>query len=392
MTDTVRLAVIGCGGRAGRLVQEVAELDSAVELVGVLDPDEDGVRSRLPERFAGAPFYDSVAALNRGARPTALLVGTRCHLHTEYAIEVADLDLPLFVEKPVSISMEQAQRLEAAYAGRYERVVVSFPLRVSSLTELIAGRIRSGAVGSPEHISATNYVSYGTVYWEQGYRNFTITGGLFLQKATHDFDYIAMLMGSPIVQVAAMGNYGRVFGGDKPPGLRCSACDETATCPESPENRRRNGLRTADDHLCLFSSDTRTDEGTNEDCSTALMRFASGAHGTYTQVFFTKRDAHRRGAVVSGYQGTIEFDFYRSDYREVRHQDCFTEHGHLDAGEGGHHGGDANLLGDFFSLARDGTPPRADLRCGLMSVYTSLAAKESAATGRFTDVRQIGAP
>ena len=254
----IRLGVIGCGGRAGRLVSEIAELDSAVELVGVLDPDVDGVRSRLPERFAGAPFYDSVGALNRGARPTALLVGTRCHLHTEYAIEVVDLDLPLFLEKPVSISMEQAQRLEAAYAGRYERVVVSFPLRVSSLTELIAGRIRSGALGSPEHISATNYVSYGTVYWEQGYRNFTITGGLFLQKATHDFDYIAMLMGSPIVQVAAMGNYGRVFGGDKPPGLRCSACDETATCPESPENRRRNGLRTADDHLCLFSSDTRT--------------------------------------------------------------------------------------------------------------------------------------
>ena len=224
----------------------------------------------LPERFAGAPFYGSVGALNRGARPTALLVGTRCHLHTEYAIEVADLDLPLFLEKPVSISMEQARRLEAAYAGRYERVVVSFPLRVfvADGADRRAHSLRC-SVGSPEHISATNYVSYGTVYWEQGYRNFTITGGLFLQKATHDFDYIAMLMGSPIVQVAAMGNYGRVFGGDKPPGLRCSACDETATCPESPENRRRNGLRTADDHLCLFSSDTRTDEGTNEDCSTA---------------------------------------------------------------------------------------------------------------------------
>ena len=391
MRDMVRLAVIGCGGRAGRLVQEVAELDQAVELVGVLDPDEDGVRSRLPERFAGAPFYGSVGELHRGARPTALLVGTRCHLHTEYAIEAVDLDLPLFLEKPVSISMEQARRLEAAYAGRYERAVVSFPLRVSSLAEMIAGRIRAGAVGSPEHIAATNYVSYGTVYWEQGYRDYTITGGLFLQKATHDFDYLAMLMGSPIVQVAAMGNYGRVFGGDKPPGLRCSACDETATCPESPENRRRNGLRTADDHLCLFSSDTRTGEGTNEDCSTAMLRFASGAHGTYTQVFFTRRDAHRRGAVVSGYQGTIEFDWYTSDYREVRHHDRFSEQGHLDEGEHGHHGGDANLIGDFLALARDGTPPRADLACGLRSVYTSLAARESAATGRFVDVRQLGA-
>ncbi len=388
----IRLGVIGCGGRAGALMHQVAEIDPAVELVGVLDPDVERVRSRLPARFSGVPFYDSVGALTRGARPTALLVGTRCNLHTEYAIQVRDLDLPLFLEKPVSISMQQARRLEAAYAGRYERVVVSFPLRVSSLTELISERIRSGSLGSPEHIAATNYVSYGTVYWEQGYRDFTITQGLFLQKATHDFDYIAMLMGSPIVQVAAMGTYGHVFGGDKPPGLRCSACDETATCPESPENRRRNGLGTADDHLCLFSSDTRTDAGTNEDCSTALMRFASGAHGTYTQVFFTRRDAHRRGAVVSGYQGTIEFDWYTSDYREVRHHDRFSEQGHLDEGEGGHHGGDANLIGDFLALARDGTPPRADLRCGLASVYTSLAARESAATGRFVDVRQLGAP
>lgn len=390
MTAMIRLGVIGCGGRAGALVRQIAELDPAVELVGVIDPDADRVRARLPERFAGARFYDSVGALARGARPTALLVGTRCHLHTEYAIEVLDLDLPLFLEKPVAVSMEQAQRLEAAYAGRYDRVAVSFPLRVSALTELIAGRIRAGALGAPEHIAATNYVSYGTVYWEQGYRDFSITQGLFVQKATHDFDYIAMLMGSPITQVAAMGNYGRVFGGDKPPGLRCSACGETATCPESPENRRRNGLATADDHPCLFSSDTRTAEGTNEDCSTALLRFASGAHGAYTQVFFTRRGAHRRGAVISGYRGTIEFDWYRSDYREVRHHDRITEHGRLEAGEGGHHGGDANLLRDFLALARDGAPPRADLRCGLDSIYASLAAKESAAAGRFVDVRQVG--
>ena len=368
------------------------DLDQAVELVGVLDPDEDGVRSRLSDRFSDLPFYGSLGDLNRGARPTALLIGTRCHLHTEYAIEVVDLGLPLWLEKPVSISTEQARRLEAAYAGRYDRVVVSFPLRVSPLAEMISSRIAAGAVGSPEHISATNYVKYGTVYWEQGYRDFNITGGLFLQKATHDFDYISMLMGSPIVQVAAMGNFGRVFGGNKQPGLRCSTCEDTATCLESPENRRRNGLATAEDHLCLFSSDTRTEQGTNEDCSTALMRFASGAHGTYTQVFFTRRDANRRGAVVSGYGGTIEFDWTTSDYREVRHHDRFTKKGHLDKISGGHVGGDAELINDFLALVREGKPPRADLSCGLRSVYTSLAARDSASTGRFFDVRQIGAP
>ena len=127
----IRLGVIGCGGRAGALVRQIAEMDPAVELAGVLDPDADGVRSRLPARFADARFYDSVGALARGARPTALLIGTRCHLHAEYALAVLELDLPLFLEKPVAISMDQARLLEAAYAGRYDRVAVSFPLRVS---------------------------------------------------------------------------------------------------------------------------------------------------------------------------------------------------------------------------------------------------------------------
>jgi predicted dehydrogenase len=236
-----------------------------------------------------------------------------------------------------------------------------------------------------------NYVPYATCYWEDGYRYFDITQGLFLQKATHDFDYMSYLMGEPIVRVSAMATRQHVFGGKKRAGLVCSKCREQDTCLESPQNRTRNGTTGyKEDHPCVYSIDCGTLEtGTNEDCSSALVEFASGAHGVYTQVFFTRRDAATRGATVSGYMGTLSFDWYTSRMRYVRHHAPFsaTEQ----AGEGASHfGGDIELGRDFIGLVKGKAKSRTPIETGIQSVYACLAARESADKGRFVNVRQVG--
>jgi len=251
--------------------------------------------------------------------------------------------------------------------------------------------IAADAVGDPVHVTAVNYVPYGTVYWEEDYRDFAITQGLFLQKATHDLDYLMFLLASPIVRVAAMASWERVFGGDRPAGLFCSECDDAQSCLESPENRARHGTDgSREDHRCVFGSDCGSRlTGTNEDCSSALLEFASGAHGVYTQVFYTRRDAAARGATVSGYLGTVSFDWYTNELTRVRHHAPFsaTEH----AGEGASHfGGDIELAHDFIGLIRGTQESRTPIDTGLRSVYACLAAKESAERGRFVAVRQIG--
>jgi predicted dehydrogenase len=239
---------------------------------------------------------------------------------------------------------------------------------------------------------ATNYVPYGTVYWDQGYRNYEVTQGLYLQKATHDFDYMMFLMGSPIVRVSSMWNVRRVFGGTMPAGLMCSKCDRQATCLESPQNRYRNGSGgVLTDHLCVFGEDCGNPEtGTNEDCSSSLVEFASGVHGVYTQVFFTRRNAGTRGATISGYHGTVQFDWYTNKIRHVRHHENFTDD--TNAGEGlSHFGGDAELAYDYLALIK-GTSKRSrtPIETGVQSVYSCLAARESAQTGKFVQVRQVG--
>lgn len=390
----IKLGVIGCGNRIYSLINRVIRpLAPDLRVVGVVDPNEKGVRERLDECERNqVVFHKNLSDLLRVSKPDALAIGTRCPLHAPYAIQVARYRIPLFLEKPVAVTMDQAMRLERAFERSRCEVVVSFPLRVSPLCELARKLIHEErAIGAPEHILGVNYVPYGTCYWDMDTYRYRNTHGLFLQKATHDFDYMSYLVGSPITRVAAMATCGRVFGGRKRPGLTCARCRETRKCLESPANRSRNqsggSIR---DHLCLFSADNGTPEaGMNEDSSSALLEFASGIHGVYTQVFYSRRDAAARGATVSGYHGTVGFDWYTNTLKRVRHHSPFTDT--VKAGAGvSHFGGDSELARNFLEIIRGEAKSRTPIEAGLRSVYACLAARESARTGRFVKVRQVG--
>lgn len=390
----MRLGVVGHGNRVSHLIRyAMRPVWPELRVVAIVDPDEQGARARLAEEDrAEVVFYPTLEEMVRRARLDALAIGTRCHLHAPYAIEAAKYDLPLFLEKPVATSMDQAVALEKAFEKSRCQVVVSFPLRVSPLCELAKRHIAAGAVGEPEHILAVNYVPYGTCYWDGHYRDYTVTQGLFIQKATHDFDYMMFLMGSNIVRVAAMASWGRVFGGPRREGLWCSQCEEWDSCLESPKNRKHNysGGR-EDDHPCLFSVDVGTPEtGMNEDSSSALVEFASGAKGVYTQVFYSRRDAATRGATVSGYHGTVSFDWYANELKLVRHHFPFTDRARGAEGMG-HFGGDLELAYNFIDVVRGKAESKTPIWAGIQSIYACLAAKESAERGEFVRVRQVGA-
>jgi predicted dehydrogenase len=389
----IRIGVAGHGRRISSVINEILRVvEPDIQVVGIVDPDEEGARSRLGDGDKpGVVFYRTLPEMVKQAKLDALAIGTRCNLHAPYAMEAALYDLPLYLEKPVAISMKQATALERAYEKSKCPVVVSFPLRVSPLCRLMRQTIEEGAIGSPEHVLAVNYVPYGTCYWDLGYRDFEITRGLFLQKATHDLDYLMYLMGASITRVAARANYGRVFGNREKPGLRCSKCRKATTCLESPANRKRNcSGGTQKDHPCTFGKDCGTPEtGTNEDCSSALLEFSSGVHGVYTQVFFSRRDAGTRGATVSGYHGTLSFDWYKNEMHRVRHHSPFSDTTKVDSGMS-HFGGDLELAYDFINVIRGKGKPRTTVQMGIQSVYACLAAKESAETGKFVKVRQVG--
>jgi hypothetical protein len=175
------------------------------------------------------------------------------------------------------------------------------------------------------------------------------------------------LVGCPIVRVAAMSLRGRVH---------------------QDASRRQGG---GEDDVHYFPGIGTPEIGMNEDCSSALVEFANGIHGVYTQVFFARHGAGARGATLCGQRATVSFDWCTGRIRRAWHQEPREESLDLN-GEGAHGGGDAALARNFIEVTRGGVPSIAPLRCGLESAYACLAATESAASGRFMAVRRWGEP
>jgi predicted dehydrogenase len=385
-----RLAVIGLGHRAAAMIASMQTVDPKVSVRAVADPDTESARQRLAMvGDARARVYPSAdVMLEDPADYDGVVIGTRCHLHTRMAIKVASAGLPLFLEKPVAISLEELGALREAFRGREDEVVVSFPLRHTPLFSKALEVVRSGTLGTINQIQATNNVPYGGVYFGQWYRNHDQTGGLWLQKATHDFDYINLLAGSRPVGVAAMESR-RVYGGEKPHDLRCSACDETKTCPESPQNLARRGddggmyqdSHDRTDHWCAFSREIQ-----NHDAGSALIMYENGIHASYSQNFLSRRSAYRRGATVVGYEATLEFDLAPMELRIIHHRSEKVEQLRVDGEDDGHAGGDRILAENFLDLVKGRARPNASLRDGLLSAAMCLAARESARTKTFQRV------
>ena len=383
----LRIGVIGYGGRARGVLGLVERLTDETEIAAITDPRCDEIKDQM--RTAGKDpdrvrFYTEAAAMLDGEKLDGVLIGTRCSLHTQMAVQVLQRNLPLFLEKPVATSMQDLLALKAASEQTRSQVVVSFPLRVTPLVTMAREIIDSGKIGTVEHVQAWNNVPYGACYYQNWYRDENETQGLFLQKATHDFDYINHLLGFKPVQVCAMTSK-QVYKGDHAAGLRCDDCDEWEACLESPYHRyytKQETSRVEPSGLwCGFAVDTG-----NEDSGSAIIRYDTGMHVCYSQNFFARKSAGKRGATLFGYRGTLEFDWYTDELKVVMHHQPRIETYRTDSKAASHGGGDTVLADSFLRIMRGEAESVAPLSAGILSVLMCLKAKESARTNTFQNI------
>ncbi len=390
-----RLGVIGYGGRIRHMLGTIDTIGTDATLVAAVDPAEAKLRIRFPDKLQHVTFYDDVDRMLDEAALDGVLIGTQCVYHTPYAIKVLERDLPLFLEKPVAIDEEQVALLHAASLTSRSEVVVSFPLRLSELCVMTKEILDSGVIGAIENVQAINNVPfYGSNYYHGWMRDESLTGGLWLQKATHDLDYLTYLIGKPPARMVAVESK-TVFTGEMPAGLYCLECPVRTTCPESQDNLFYtqgilNDMNEAEGWWdgrwqCSFAVDTG-----NHDAATAIMQYESGAHAVYTQNFYARRGAAKRGATLIGYKGTVSFDWYADEVVVHHHHNARIERHRLESTGGGHHGGDKRLAHDFLAVLNGTGPSRTTLQDGLLSAQICLMAKRSCEASQFQPFVPLG--
>jgi len=383
----LRLGVIGYGRRIQSVLGTLERFKAGTRVVAMVDPRFAQLQDANPEKLAEVTGYASVERMLDEGELDGVMIGTRCNLHTPYAIKVLERGLPLFLEKPVCIDWEQWQALRDAYRKSTSPTVVSFPLRVSSMCETARQIVDSGVIGKIEHVQAVNNVPfYSGGYYHGWMRDDSQTGGLWMQKTTHDFDYINSLVRQRPVRISAMESK-TVFRGDMPAGLRCVDCARQDECPESPKSLFRQGITDEvkpNEWQCSFAVDTG-----NHDSASALIQYASGIHAVYTQNFYSRRGAAARGVTLVGYHGTVKFDWYQDEIVVHHHHSNQVERHRFENIGGGHHGGDAELCADFIKVLTGSGTSRATLKEGLESAQLCLLAKDSCQTQAFQEVPAV---
>ena len=139
------IAVVGAG-RIGGLRAQLAAAHPAVEFIAVADADP--ARARDLARDIGAQFHsgDNLAALSR-PEVNAVIVATSEGEHVRPLMQALELGKPVLVEKPLALTLAEADRVVAEAEKRGADLRVGYSRRYKDRYLIAKEQIVQGRVG-----------------------------------------------------------------------------------------------------------------------------------------------------------------------------------------------------------------------------------------------------
>ena len=190
----IRTAVAGVG-LMGHLFARLLMQSPRGRLVALAESDR-GRAAALRAEF-GVPVYDDCAALLHAEALDAVVVATPDHAHLEPALAVLARGLGLFIEKPLALTVADAEQIVAAARAANCPLMVGQVLRFDPRFVLLHDAARRG--------------DFGTVQLIHGRREAPLAEGQRLAGRTtlafylgvHDIDAIHWITGARVTQVSA---------------------------------------------------------------------------------------------------------------------------------------------------------------------------------------------
>jgi predicted dehydrogenase len=201
----INFALLGCG----RIAKRHAELLGTGQIAGARLAavcDIDGKRAAAyGERF-NVPAFTSIAELLAAPGIDAVSVLTPSGMHAEHAIAVARSGRHVVVEKPMALTLEDAdQMIEAAGAARVRLFVVkqnrfNVPV-VKARQALEAGRFGKITLGTVRVRWCRDQRYYDQDSWRGTWAQ---DGGVIANQASHHVDMLGWFLG-PVESIHARG-------------------------------------------------------------------------------------------------------------------------------------------------------------------------------------------
>jgi predicted dehydrogenase len=261
----------------------------------------------LRPSFKNLPFYTDVNEMFTKENINTVIIATYCKSHAEMVEKCVKQGVNIFLEKPIAITEEDAEKVWRLLKDYPKVATVNFTMRGAPVSLAAKKHVNNGDIGKIISVQYVNNVHYGDGYFRKWMRTKENIGDMFLQKATHDLDIINSVVGLKPVRIAAFGSR-LVYGGDRPNDLTCDICDEKMICPMSVHKLSMEAAKPLPpQHLrkCVYAKEIDVDDN-----QVMIIQYEGGITASYCQTFNAPQRGFMRGGRFIGTEGIMELQYY----------------------------------------------------------------------------------
>ena len=200
--SVIRLGVVGCGGFGLFAVQQFTQVPG-VRLVGMAGTHRPASLAAAA-RF-GVENVEDLGEMLRRDDVDLVYVATPPFLHFDQAMAALRAGKHVIVEKPLALTVAQADELVAEARRRDRLLVANLMQRYNPLVGAVRRVVESRVLGDVLHGSFENYASDENLPAAHWFWDRAKSGGIFVEHGVHFFDLFAGWLGPGRVEAAQVG-------------------------------------------------------------------------------------------------------------------------------------------------------------------------------------------
>ncbi|MDF2544305.1 MAG: putative Oxidoreductase [Herbinix sp.] len=199
----MKYALIGCGRISVNHV--AAALENELEIVALCDIIPENIEDKfkkfqLPETIRR---YTDYKIMLENEKPELVAIATESGKHAQIALDCIQANCNLIIEKPIALSLEDADRIIQASEEKGVKVCACHQNRFNKSIQKIREAVEAKRLGKLFHGTAHIRWNRGADYYTQAPWRGTWEqdGGALMNQCIHNIDLLRWMMGDDITEV-----------------------------------------------------------------------------------------------------------------------------------------------------------------------------------------------
>ena len=206
----LKFAILGCGRISSKHVEALINNQKDAELVAVCDLIEDKAL-RLKEQYengvknANVNVYKNYAEMLSSEKIDVVAIGTESGYHAKHAIDCLNKNVHILVEKPMALSLEDADTMINVAKKNNKKICVSHQNRFNPPIQKLRRAIEEGRFGKIINGTARILWTRDDNYYSQAPWRGTkdLDGGTLMNQCIHNIDLLQWMMNSEVERISS---------------------------------------------------------------------------------------------------------------------------------------------------------------------------------------------